>query len=215
MKTDERRLYRAFLFTFFRFFETMIAYLQGKFTYKSPALVHLDVHGVGYEVQISLHTYSAIQNLTEGKLYTHLQIREDARVLFGFAGTDEKELFLELINVYGIGAATARMMLSSMPPDEIITAVASGNTKLLESIKGIGKKTAERMVVELKDKMAKIQPTKELGKNPGNRKEQEALIALGTLGIGRIQAETAVRKALEANNSLSVEELIKLALKNI
>lgn len=193
----------------------MIAYLEGKFTYKSPALLHVEVQGVGYEVQISLHTYSAIQSLEAGKLYTHLQIREDAHVLYGFSGTDEKELFLMLINVNGIGAATARMMLSSLPPDEIRQAIASGNIKLLESIKGIGKKTAERLLVELREKVTKSQPVKTLDGVQGNRKEEEALLALTTLGIGRAMAEKAVQKALSLNNSANVEELIKLALKNI
>lgn len=193
----------------------MIAYVQGKFTYKSPALVYVDVNGLGYEVQISLHTYSAIQHLDEGKLYTHLQIREDARVLFGFASMEEKELFLELINVNGIGAATARMMLSSLAPDDIRIAIASGNTRVLEGIKGIGKKTAERVIVELREKMAKVQPSKGLEPKTGNRKEQEALIALTTLGIGRAQAEAAIQKAMAANSQAGVEELIKLSLKNI
>jgi Holliday junction DNA helicase RuvA len=193
----------------------MIAYLEGKFTYKSPALVHVEVQGVGYEVQISLHTYSAIQFLDAGKLYTHLQIREDAHVLYGFSGIDEKELFLSLINVNGIGAATARMMLSSLPPDEIRQAIASGNIRLLESIKGIGKKTAERLLLELREKITKTQPVKTLDGVQGNRNEEEALLALTTLGIGRAMAEKAVQKAISLNNSANVEELIKLALKNI
>jgi Holliday junction DNA helicase RuvA len=193
----------------------MIAYLDGKFTYKSPALVHVEVQGVGYEVQISLHTYSAIQFLDAGKLYTHLQIREDAHVLYGFSGIDEKELFLSLINVNGIGAATARMMLSSLPPDEIRQAIASGNIRLLESIKGIGKKTAERLLLELREKITKTQPVKTLDGVQGNRNEEEALLALTTLGIGRAMAEKAVQKAISLNNSANVEELIKLALKNI
>lgn len=193
----------------------MIAYIEGKFTYKSPTVVYVDVQGLGYELQVSLHTYSAIQHLESGRLYTHLQVREDAHVLYGFADITEKELFLELIGVSGIGAATARMMLSSQRPEEIRSAIATGNTRLLEGIKGIGKKTAERLVLELKDKMAKHAATPLITTVSGNRIEQEALIALTTLGIGRAQAENAVKKAILLNNSASVEELIKLALKNI
>ncbi len=199
----------------FCFFESMIAYIEGKFTYKSPTVVYVDVQGLGYELQVSLHTFSAIQHLDSGRLYAHLQVREDAHVLYGFADIAEKELFLELIGVSGIGAATARMMLSSQRPEEIRSAIATGNTRLLEGIKGIGKKTAERLVLELKDKMAKHAATPLITTVSGNRIEQEALIALTTLGIGRTQAENAVKKAILLNNSASVEELIKLALKNI
>ena len=123
--------------------ETMYAYLQGKFTYKNPAQVYIDVNGVGYEVNISLQTYSDIQHLTEGKLFTHLQVKEDGHTLFGFSEKSEKEIFLQLISVSGVGAATARMMLSSIRPEEINRAIIQGNVRLLESVKGIGKKTAE------------------------------------------------------------------------
>ena len=127
----------------------MYAYLQGKFTDKSPAQVYVDVNGVGYEVNISLNTYSQIQNLEQGKLFTHLQVKEDGHVLFGFFDKAEKEIFLLLIGISGVGAATARMMLSSLKPEEVSRAIIQGNVKLLESVKGIGKKTAERLVLEL------------------------------------------------------------------
>jgi len=133
----------------------MIAYIEGKFSYKSPAQVFVDVHGIGYEVNISLHTYSAIQDLTEGRLFTHLQVKEDSHTLFGFFEREEKEVFLQLTSVSGVGAATARMMLSSMKPDEVISAISQGNTRLIESVKGIGKKTAERLILELRDKVGK------------------------------------------------------------
>ena len=134
----------------------MIAYLSGKFSYKNPAVVYVDVQGIGYEVNISLNTYSHIQKLTEGKLYTYLQIKEDAHTLFGFFDTMEKEMFIMLISVSGVGAATARMMLSNMKPAEISKAIMQNNAGLLESVKGIGRKTAERLVLELKDKISKL-----------------------------------------------------------
>jgi holliday junction DNA helicase RuvA len=118
----------------------MYAYLQGKFTEKSPAQVYVDVNGVGYEVNISLNTYSHIQNLEQGKLFTHLQVKEDAHVLYGFFEKAEKDIFLLLIGISGVGAATARMMLSSLKPEEVTRAIVQSNVKLLESVKGIGKK---------------------------------------------------------------------------
>ena len=128
----------------------MIAYLSGKFSYKNPAVVYVDVNGIGYEVNISLNTYSHIQKLTEGKLYTYLQIKEDAHTLFGFFDSLEKEMFIMLISVSGVGAATARMMLSDMKPAEISKAIMQNKCRILESVKGIGRKTAERLVLELK-----------------------------------------------------------------
>ena len=133
----------------------MYAYLQGKFTFKNPAQVYVDVNGVGYEVNISLNTFSYIQHLSEGRLFTHLQVKEDAHVLFGFFDKQEKDMFVMLTGVSGIGAATARMMLSSLKPEEVSVAIIQSNIKLLESVKGIGKKTAERLVLELKDKIGK------------------------------------------------------------
>lgn len=194
----------------------MYAYLQGKFTYKSPAQVHIDVHGVGYEVNISLHTYSAIQHLNEGKLFTHLQVKEDGHVLFGFSDKDEKEMFLLLISVSGVGAATARMMLSSIRPDEVAKAIAQGNTKLLEGVKGIGKKTAERLVLELKDKINKQTVSSGSVYLKGNTLEQDALTALTALGISRVQAEQSIQKIIRSEPDISqLEELIKKALKAI
>lgn len=133
----------------------MFAYLKGKFVSKTPALVIMEVQGVGYELPISLNTFSRIQSMEEGTLYTYFQVKEDAHTLFGFYDLQEKELFIQLISVSGIGASTARMMLSSLKPDELIKAIVQGNTALLESIKGIGKKSAERIILELKDKLTK------------------------------------------------------------
>src|SRR5438132_1117112 len=134
----------------------MIAFIRGQFVHKTPAVVHVEAHGVGYELQISLHTYSYIQPLDKGLLYTHLHIKEDAHTLYGFFEVAEKELFQQLISVSGVGAATARMMLSSMKPDELARAIVQGNTKQMEGIKGIGKKSAERIVLELRDRLGKI-----------------------------------------------------------
>ena len=194
----------------------MYAYLQGKFTYKSPAQVYVEVNGVGYEVNISLNTYTHIQKLEEGKLFTYLQVKEDGHVLYGFFDRQEKEIFILLIGVSGVGAATARMMLSSIKPEEINKAIAQGNVRLLESVKGIGKKTAERLVLELKDKMGKQPFNPSFSGLVGNSLEQDALNALVALGISRSQAEQSIQKIILAEPSVSqLEDLIKKALKAI
>jgi Holliday junction DNA helicase RuvA len=195
----------------------MYAYLQGKFTYKTPAQVYVDVHGVGYEVNVSLNTYSSIQKLSEGKLFTHLQIKEDGHTLYGFFDKEEKDIFLLLISVSGVGASTARMMLSSIRPDEISTAIIQGNIKLLESVKGIGKKTAERLVLELKDKVGKHSiGSVGTGFAVVNSIEQDALIALTSLGIAKIQAEQAIQKVMRTEADINnLEILIKKSLKAI
>jgi Holliday junction DNA helicase RuvA len=194
----------------------MIAYLEGKFTYKSPAIVHVDINGVGYEVQISLNTYSHIQQLDNGVLFTHLLIREDAHVLFGFYDRLEKEMFLQLISVSGIGASTARMMLSYMHPEELARAIINGNTVSLEAVKGIGKKTAERVVLELKDKLAKQSHEINISPMNNNTLHADSLNALMALGIARNQADQAIKRVIQNNPSTtSVEEIIKTALKNL
>lgn len=194
----------------------MYAYLHGKFTYKSPALVYVDVNGIGFEVHISFNSFSHIQNLEEGKLFTHLQVKEDGHVLYGFFDRGEKDMFLLLIGISGVGAATARMMLSSLKPEELSRAIIQGNVKLLESVKGIGKKTAERLVLELKDKMGKQSPDTNLSVHVGNSLEQDALNALTALGIPRSQAEQSIQKVILAEPSvLKLEDLIKKALKAI
>ena len=194
----------------------MFAYLEGKFTMKNPAQVYVDISGVGYELNISLNTYAHIQDLEQGKLFTYLQIKEDGHTLFGFFDKIEKEIFIMLISVSGIGASIARMMLSHLKPDEISKAIIQNNVKLLESVKGIGKKTAERLVLELRDKVNKVATDLNIPVTPGNRFQQDALNALVSLGISRPQAETAIQKINliepEINN---LEELIKKALKAI
>jgi Holliday junction DNA helicase RuvA len=194
----------------------MIAFLRGDFVLKTPALVHVDVGGTGYEVHISLHTYSSIQNLDKGLLLTYLHIREDAHVLYGFFDRVEKELFVQLISVSGVGASTARMMLSSMKPEEITRAILQGNARQLEAIKGIGKKSAERIILELRDKLGKSKVETNISSLIDNSLEQDALNALIALGIARPAAENAIRKALqEGAEGLKVEDIIKKALKTL
>jgi len=192
----------------------MIGFLRGKFIRKTPSYVHLDVNGVGYEVQISLNTYSKIQELEEGTLQTYLIIREDAHLLFGFFDLAEKEMFLQLIGISGIGANTARVMLSYMKPDELSRAIIQGNSKILESIKGIGRKTAERIVVELRDKLAKqpIDTAPNISNWKGNSLQSDALNALIALGINRQAADQAIHKVLDQDPGIGVELLIKKAL---
>ena len=194
----------------------MIAYLEGKFSYKNPAVVYLDVNGVGYEVNISLNTWSQIQNLSQGKLFTYLQIKEDAHTLYGFFDITEKEMFVMLIGVSGVGAATARMMLSSMKSDEISRAILQNNAKLLESVKGIGRKTAERLVLELRDKVSKQPFDSNTTLLKGNSFEQDALNALVALGISKPVAEQSINKIISTEPSIiNLEDLIKKALKAI
>lgn len=194
----------------------MIAYLSGKFTYKAPDVVYVDVNGVGYEVNISLNTYSHIQSLTEGKLYTYLQVKEDSHILYGFFDAVEKEMFILLISVSGVGAGTARMMLSGMKPSEISNAIVTSNAKLLESVKGIGRKTSERLVLELKDKIAKLSSSVPGIQFAGNTVDQDAINALTALGISKPIAEQALRKIRTADPAINdLEVLIKKALKAI
>lgn len=194
----------------------MYAYLQGKFTYKSPALIHVDAGGVGYEVNISLNTYAFIEQLSEGKLFTYLQVKEDAHTLYGFFEKSEKDMFVLLISVSGVGASTARMMLSALRPEEVNAAITNGNVKLLESVKGIGKKTAERLVLELKDKTDKAVTGSYSGVKSVNTQENDALNALIALGISRPQAEMAIKKITGTESAeLKLEDLIKKALKAI
>jgi Holliday junction DNA helicase RuvA len=191
----------------------MIAFLKGDFVNKTPASVWVDVNGTGYEVQISLHTFSKIQQLDKGQLYTSLLIREDAHILYGFFEMAEKEMFLQLLNVSGIGASTARMMLSYMKPEELARAIVQGEVRTLENIKGIGKKTAERIVVELKDKLAKHTLETNIPAMKHNTLHSDALNALLALGINRQAAEQAIQKTLAQQPGLPLEELIKKALR--
>ena len=193
----------------------MIAYLKGEFVNKSPAVVQVDVNGVGYEVQISLNTYSKIQGLDRGLLHTCYLVREDAHIIYGFYDLMEKEMFQHLISVSGIGASTARVMLSYMKPAELARAIGQGDTRSLEAIKGIGKKTAERMVLELREKITKLAVDTNIGPMINNTLQQDALNALLALGIHRQAASQAIEKTLATESDLSVEELIKKALRTL
>ena len=194
----------------------MISFVRGNFVLKTPAQVIVDVNGVGYELHISLNTYSAIQALDKGQLHTYLQVKEDGHTLFGFFETREKELFIQLISVSGVGAATARMMLSSLKPEELIRAISQGDTRLLESVKGIGKKSAERIILELKDKMVKTAYHSNISPLINNTLEQDALNALIALGIAKPAGEMAIQRVLKSEPALTqVEDIIKKALKTI
>ena len=191
----------------------MIAYLKGDFVDKTPASLTVDVNGVGYHVQISLHTFSRIQRLDKGLLHTILIVREDAHILYGFFDVVEKEMFLQLFSVSGIGASTARMMLSYLKPEEIARAIVQSDIRSLEAIKGIGKKTAERLVLELRDKLAKNPLESNISTLTNNTLHQDALNALTALGINRTVAEQAIKKTLASDPDLQVEELIKRSLR--
>jgi Holliday junction DNA helicase RuvA len=198
----------------------MYEYIEGKVAEANPAYAVLDVNGVGYLVNISVFTYSHIQESETYKLFTHLVVREDAQMLFGFSTDQERQLFRHLISVSGVGANTARLILSSYSPDEISTAITNDNVKLLESIKGIGGKSAQRIVIDLKDKVSKEQYIiEEKYTISHNTLFNDALTALTSLGFNRKQAEKALDKAFtgikdnQPESALTVEGLIREALK--
>lgn len=198
----------------------MYAYLNGKVTFKTPTHVYLDCNGVGYFVNISLNTFSQLEHTEQVKLFIHLVVREDAHLLYGFCTEEEKNMFLHLISVSGIGPNTARLVLSSMSTQEFQKAIIQGDVRLIQSIKGIGPKSAQRLILELKDKLKK-EPLHE-GMDTlllhGNLSvlTDEALAALNMLGFQKAQAEKAVQKATKEHPQVqSVEELIKLSLKNL
>jgi Holliday junction DNA helicase RuvA len=196
-------------------FAPMIAYLKGNFNSKTPSSVIVDVNGVGYDVNISLNTYSQIQSLESGLLFTHLLIKEDAHLLYGFADVSEKNLFVSLISVSGIGAGTARLILSYMKPEEIVNNILTNNSNAFEKIKGIGKKTAERVVLELRDKLGKQTTEISLPVDKNISLKADAMNALTALGINKIQADQAVNKILQSEPQISLEDLIKKVLKGI
>lgn len=193
----------------------MIAHLQGRMVEKSPTDVVIECNGVGYQVNISLHTYSLLPDSESVKLYTYLQIKEDAHTLFGFAEKAERELFKLLISVSGVGAGTARTMLSSLEPRQVIGAIASGNDGVIQAIKGIGAKTAQRVILDLKDKVLKLYDLEEVSVAGYNTNKDEALSALEVLGFNKKLAEKALEKVLKENPSANVEMMIKQALKNL
>ncbi|RNL88252.1 Holliday junction branch migration protein RuvA [Sinomicrobium pectinilyticum] len=191
----------------------MIAHIQGRLVEKNPTDVVIDCNGVGYFLNISLHTYSRIPDQEQLKLYTHLHVREDAHILFGFADTSERDIFRLLISVSGIGTSTARTMLSSLTPVQVRDAIASNDVAAIQSVKGIGAKTAQRVILDLKDKVLKIYDLEEISSGQGNTNKEEALSALEVLGFARKQSEKVVDKIAKGSPDLSVEDIIKNALK--
>ena len=193
----------------------MIAHIQGKLVEKTPTDVVIDCNGVGYHVNISLHTFSLLPQTDFIKLYTYLQIKEDAHSLYGFVEKSERELFKLLLSVSGIGAGIARTMLSSLDPKQIIQAIANGDVGTVQSIKGIGNKTAQRVILDLRDKVLKIYDLNEISVAQHNINREESLSALEVLGYVRKNAEKVVDKILKENPEASVEFIIKQALKNL
>lgn len=193
----------------------MIAHIQGKLVEKSPTEVVIDCGGVGYQINISLHTYTLLPNTDFIKLYTYVQIKEDAHNLFGFVEKTEREIFKMLLSVSGIGASIARTMLSSLEPKQVIQAIASGDVGTIQSIKGIGVKTAQRVIIELKDKVLKLYALEEVSLTQNNTNKDEALSALEVLGFVRKTAEKVVEKIARENADATVEFIIKQALKNL
>ncbi|MCM4158356.1 Holliday junction branch migration protein RuvA [Antarcticibacterium flavum] len=194
----------------------MIHHLKGQLVEKNPTHVVIDCNGVGYFVHISLHTFALVGNDSEAiKLYTHLQIKEDSHTLYGFVEKSERELFRLLISVSGVGASTARTMLSSLEPKQIMEAIASGDAATVQSIKGIGAKTAQRVILDLKDKVLKVFGEGEVFVSQSNTNKEEALSALETLGFARKPAEKVVDRIMKQATDPTVETIIKLALKNL
>lgn len=194
----------------------MIGYLEGRLVDLSPSHTFIDINGLGYEVHITLHTYESIKDKERVKLYTHLQVREDAWVLYGFSTTIEKEAFQKLLSVSGVGAATSRILLSSLTANDLSRIIMNGDSKALEKVKGIGAKTAQRIILELKGKLAEDTSDLENITSGGNTLEQDALNALLGLGIPKAGAEAAIQKSKSLLvDPHSVEELIKTALKNL
>lgn len=194
----------------------MITQLQGKLVEKNPTYVVIDCGGVGYFVNITLHTFSLLPEGEFIKLYTYLQIKEDSHTLYGFSTKAEREIFVLLLSVSGVGANTARTMLSSLTAAHIRSAVINGDVVSIQSVKGIGAKTAQRVILDLKEKMVKLQNFEDVSLTTSNTNKEEALAALEVLGFARKQSEKVVDKIVKsASGEISVEEIIKQALKNL
>lgn len=193
----------------------MITHIQGRLVEKTPTEVVIDCHGVGYHINISLHTFSLLPESENLKLFTFLQVKEDSHTLYGFVEKQERELFKLLISVSGIGANIARTMLSSLDPMQIIQAIASNDVATIQGIKGIGAKTAQRVILDLKDKVLKVYDIDDVSVVSRNTNKEEALSALEVLGFARKTAEKVIDKIVREVPNASVEDLIKQALKNL
>ena len=190
----------------------MITQLKGRMVEKSPTELVIDCNGVGYLVNISLNTFSKLKDSENITLYTHLQVKEDSHTLFGFFEKTERNLFRKLISVSGIGASTARTMLSSLSPSEIQSAIISGNVTTIQSVKGIGLKTAQRVIIDLKDKVSLSTDNNQFIGNINNTNQDEALSALEVLGYNKKQTSRVIETLINNSPEMSVEELIKGAL---
>lgn len=193
----------------------MINHINGRLIEKSPTHAVIEAAGVGYFINISLNTYSKLGTAESCKLLTHLSIKEDAHTLFGFVEEEEREVFRKLISVSGVGASTARVMLSSLSPSEIATAIGSSNVGVLKAVKGIGAKTAERIIIDLKDKINKVGSLESSSIPVQNSNQQEASSALLALGFAKNSVDKILNKIASNNAELSVEGLIKEALKQL
>ena len=193
----------------------MITQIKGRLVEKSPTELVIDCNGLGYLVNISLNTFSLLSDSENISLYTHLQVKEDSHTLFGFYEKTERNLFRKLISVSGIGASTARTMLSSLNPEEIQRAILSENVSTIQSVKGIGLKTAQRVIIELRDKVSGINEGSDLNFNLANSKREESLSALEVLGYSRKQTSKVVDKLISEISEISVEEIIKNALNKL
>ena len=193
----------------------MISHLSGKLVSKSPTSLVVECNGIGYEVNISLNTYSWVIYSEQIKIYTHLQIREDSHSIFGFFDELERSVFRLLISVSGIGANTARTMLSSMPPNKVIESIQSDNVVAIQSIKGIGAKTAQRVIIDLKDKVLNLIDDNEFNVSPNNTQREEALSALSVLGYPIKQTQRIVDSLINAEPDMPVERIIKNALNKL
>ena len=191
----------------------MYEYIEGEFVEKSPAFLIVQAGHLAYYIQISVNTYSQVSSLTKGRLYLHFVVREDAQILYGFGSREEREIFRLLISVSGVGANTARLILSSLSPQEVSHAILAGNVTLLQGIKGIGAKSAQRIIVDLKDKVGKGAGIDELFFSQDNTSREEALSALVALGFPKKTIEKTVIRILSEQPEFSVEEIVKAALK--
>jgi len=193
----------------------MYEYIEGEFVEKSPAHLIVQAGHLAYHIHISVFTYSQLSQLKTGRVYLHFVVREDAQILYGFAGREEREIFRMLISVSGVGANTARLILSSLSPDEISQAILAGNVAVLQGIKGIGAKSAQRIIVDLKDKVGKGAGIDELFLSQDNTSREEALSALVALGFPKKTVEKILTRILSEQPELSSEEVVKAALKFI
>ena len=193
----------------------MITHVKGRLVEKAPTSVIIECNGIGYLINISLHTFSQIPDNENLKLFTHLQIKEDSHTLYGFFTIKEREIFRLLISVNGIGSSIARTMLSSISPDQIIEAISRENVSLIQSVKGIGSKTAQRVIIDLRDKILKVYDLDEGFASVNNTNREEALSALEVLGINKRSSERLVDKIVLENPDISVESIIKETLKNL